>query len=106
MENFERLKTFTDQKGNPFKIITLPMPEPVHYRYPDAKSPERLPASYANFYITNTHVIVPTFNSRYDGQAVEIIQKLFPDRKVVGLYAYDILVGLGGFHCLTMQVPS
>lgn len=106
MENFERLKTFTDQNGNPFKVITLPMPEPVYYKYPDKKQPDRLPASYANFYITNTHVIVPTFNSKYDEPAVEIIQKLFPERKVIGLYGYDILVGLGGFHCLTMQVPQ
>ena len=106
LENFERLKAFTDLKGNPFKIITLPMPEPVYYKYPDSEAPDRLPASYANFYITNNHVIVPTFNSKYDIPAVEIIQKLFPDRKVIGLYAYDILIGLGGFHCLTMQVPA
>ncbi|WP_457643304.1 agmatine deiminase family protein [Persephonella sp.] len=106
MENFERLKTFTDIHGRPFKVITLPMPEPVYYQYPDSDLPERLPASYANFYITNSHVIVPVFNCRYDETALEILQKLFPDRKVVGIYAYDILVGLGGFHCLTMQVPE
>ncbi|SNZ08198.1 agmatine deiminase [Persephonella hydrogeniphila] len=106
MENFERLKNFTDIKGNPFKIITLPMPEPVFYRYPDSDEPERLPASYANFYITNKHVIVPLFNSKQDEIALDILQKVFKDRKVVGIYAYDILVGLGGFHCLTMQVPE
>jgi len=105
MENFERLKLFTDKNGKPFKIITLPMPEPVFYQYPGKDKPERLPASYANFYITNRYVIVPQFNCKYDKQAVEILQKLFVDKKVVGLYAYDIIVGLGGFHCLTMQVP-
>ncbi|NPA58373.1 MAG: agmatine deiminase family protein [Aquificae bacterium] len=106
MENFERLKTFTDLKGNPFRIITLPMPEPVYYQYPDEDKPARLPASYTNFYISNRYVIVPTFNCRQDEQALEIIQKAFPDRKVVGIYAYDIVVGLGAFHCLTMQVPE
>ncbi|MDQ7055518.1 MAG: agmatine deiminase family protein [Persephonella sp.] len=106
MENFERLKGFTDIKGNPLKVVTLPMPEPVYYQYPDADAPYRLPASYANFYITNSHVIVPTFNCKEDEIAVQILQKLFPERKVIGIYAYDILVGLGGFHCLTMQVPQ
>ncbi|NPA17538.1 MAG: agmatine deiminase family protein [Aquificae bacterium] len=106
MENFERLKLFTDINGKPFRVVTLPMPEPVYYQYPTSDKPERLPASYANFYITNKYVIVPLFNCRYDEQAIEILQKLFPDRKVVGLYAYDIIVGLGGFHCLTMQVPE
>jgi len=106
MENFERLKLFTDTSGKPFRVITLPMPEPVYYQYPHSERPERLPASYANFYITNRYVIVPTFNCRYDEQAIEILQKVFPDRKVIGIYAYDIVVGLGGFHCLTMQVPE
>ncbi|WP_457626213.1 agmatine deiminase family protein [Persephonella sp.] len=106
MENFERLKSFTDLRGNPFKIITLPMPEPVFYRYPDSPEPERLPASYANFYITNSHIIVPVFNSKNDEIAIDILQKIFRNRKVTGIYAYDILVGLGGFHCLTMQVPE
>ena len=106
MENFNRLKSFTDTYGKPFKIITLPMPEPVYYKYPDKEEEERLPASYANFYIANRYVIVPVYNCPQDEVALDIIQKVFPDRKVVGLYAYDIVVGLGAFHCLTMQVPA
>ena len=106
MENFNRLKSFTDTDGKPFKIITLPMPDPVYYKYPDKEGEERLPASYANFYITNKYVIVPIYNCPQDEDALEIVQKIFPDRKVVGLYAYDIVVGLGAFHCLTMQVPA
>jgi agmatine deiminase len=105
MENFEILKTFTDKDGKPFKIITIPMPDPVFYKYPGTGKTERLPASYANFYITNKYVIVPVFGSSKDKIALEIIQKVFTDRKVVGIYAYDIIVGLGAFHCLTMQVP-
>lgn len=106
MENFERLKKFTNTDGKPLRIVTLPMPEPIYYQYPDSDAPHRLPASYANFYITNGHVIVPTFNCKNDEIALQILQRLFPERKVVGIYAYDILVGLGGFHCLTMQVPQ
>ncbi|NPA13161.1 MAG: agmatine deiminase family protein [Aquificae bacterium] len=106
MENFERLKQFTDTKGKPFKIITVPMPDPIYYHYPDTDKPYRLPASYVNFYITNNHVLVPTFNCDKDRIALQIIQSVFPDRKVVGIHAYDILVGLGGFHCLTMQIPQ
>lgn len=105
LENFERLKSFTDLSGKPFKIITLPMPEPVCYCYPGDREPQRLPASYANFYISNKYVIVPIFGSKNDEIALDIIQKVFPDRKVIGLNAYDIVVGLGAFHCLTMQVP-
>ena len=106
MENFERLKSFTDINENPFEIITLPMPDPVYYKYPDSKEEERLPASYANFYISNTAVIVPIFNCDKDQIALETLQKLFPDRAVIGIYAYDILVGLGAFHCLTQQIPE
>jgi agmatine deiminase len=105
MENYERLKSFKDLDGNPFNIIKLPMPEPQYYDYPDQKN-YRLPASYANFYITNKYVIVPIFNCKNDKIAIEILQKIFSDRKVVGIYAYDIVIGLGAFHCLTMQIPK
>ncbi len=104
-ENYERLKTFKDINGKPFNIITIPMPEPQYYDYPDEKN-YRLPASYANFYITNKYVIVPIFNCKKDEIALNILQNIFKDRKVVGIYAYDIVIGLGAFHCLTMQIPQ
>ncbi len=106
MENLERLKSFTDMRGRPFNIVTLPMPDPVYYKYPDSEKPERLPASYANFYISNAAVIVPIYNCDKDKIALEKLQNLFPDRAVIGIYAYDILIGLGAFHCLTQQIPS
>ncbi len=106
MENLERLKSFTDKNGNPFNIITIPMPDPVYYRYPDSETLYRLPASYANFYISNKTVVVPVYNCDKDKIALETLKKCFPDREVVGIYAYDIVVGLGAFHCLTQQVPE
>ena len=106
MENLERLKSFTDKNGNPFNIITIPMPDPVYYRYPDSGTLYRLPASYANFYISNKTVVVPIYNCDKDKIALETLKKCFPDREVVGIYAYDIVVGLGAFHCLTQQVPE
>jgi len=98
-ENYEILKTFTDIKGNKLNIIILPMPEPVYYKG------DRLPASYANFYISNKYVIVPIFNCDKDKMALEILQSVFTDRVVVGIDASDIVVGLGTFHCLTQQIP-
>ncbi len=105
MENYERLKTFKDINGKPFNIITIPMPEPQYYDYPDEKN-YRLPASYANFYISNKYVIVPIFNCKHDEIALKTLQEIFNNRKVVGIYAYDIVIGLGAFHCLTMQIPQ
>ncbi|WP_457623688.1 agmatine deiminase family protein [Persephonella sp.] len=104
-ENFERLKYFKNINGKPFNIVTVPMPEPQYYKYPHMDRPYRLPASYLNFYISNKYVIVPTFNCKNDEIALDILRKLFPDRKVVGLYAYDVVIGLGAFHCLTQQIP-
>ncbi|MFN3788320.1 MAG: agmatine/peptidylarginine deiminase, partial [Sulfurihydrogenibium azorense] len=98
-ENYHILKTFTDIHGKPLNIITLPMPDPVYYKG------DRLPASYANFYISNYAVIVPTFRCDKDRLALEILQSVFKDRKVVGIDATDIVVGLGTFHCLTQQIP-
>ncbi len=98
-ENLEILKETN------FNIITIPMPEPQYFDYPDFKN-YRLPASYANFYITNKYVIVPVFDSPQDKEAIEILQSIFVDRKVIGLYAYPIIIGLGAFHCLTMNVPK
>ncbi len=99
-ENFERLVSFKNKEGKPFEIITLPMPEPKYYKG------ERLPASYANFYISNSAVIVPTYNCPQDEEALNILQSIFKDRKVIGLDANPIIVGLGAFHCLTQQIPE
>ncbi len=99
-ENFERLKSFKNKEGKPFEIITLPMPEPRYYKG------ERLPASYANFYISSSAVIVPIYNCPQDQEALDVLQSVFKDRKVIGLDANPIIVGLGAFHCLTQQIPE
>ncbi len=81
------------------RIVTLPFPDPV------VMEGERLPASYANFYIANGVVLVPTFNDRNDRLALNILAELFPDRDVVGIHAVDLVWGLGTLHCLTQQQP-
>lgn len=86
--------------GKKLNIIELPMPRPVYCEG------ERLPASYANFYIANKVVVVPIFNCDRDEKALEIIQKCFPDRKVVGIDSTEIIWGLGSFHCLSQQEPA
>lgn len=99
-ENLETLKTLRLLNGKPLNIVKLPMPSPVIHE------DTRLPASYANFYIANAAVIVPTFRDVNDEKALEIIQGVFPDRKVVGIDSTDIIWGLGSFHCLSQQEPS
>jgi agmatine deiminase len=99
-ENLAALKEMRLLNGEPLNIITLPMPSPVIHE------DTRLPASYANFYIANAAVIVPTFRDANDEKALEIIQKAFPDRKVVGIDSTDIIWGLGSFHCLSQQEPA
>ena len=85
--------------GKQLNIIELPMPDEVIYK------DQRLPASYANFYIANQSVIVPVFNCANDDVALGIIQKAFPDRKVTGIDSTDIIWGLGSFHCMSQQEP-
>ena len=99
-DNLERLQAATDQDGNPLKIVTLPMPRPVVFEG------QRLPASYANFYVANGLVLVPTFNDPADRIALNTLSELFPDRQVVGIHAVDLLWGLGTIHCLTQQQPA
>lgn len=95
----ERLVAARDARGRRLQIIALPMPEPVmHGR-------ARLPASYANFYIATECVLVPTFNDACDQQALGILSELFPDRRVVGIHASELVLGLGTLHCSTQQEP-
>jgi agmatine deiminase len=98
-ENLNLLKSMTDQDGSPLKIVTLPMPRPVCFHG------ERLPASYANFYIANKVVLVPTFNSPPDRLALSTLAKLFPKHEVIGIHCLDLVWGLGSLHCLTQQQP-
>ncbi len=97
LENKEILKSSTLQDGSKLEVIYLPMPLPVKFKG------QRLPASYANFYISNYAVLVPTFNDENDRKALGILSELFPDRKVIGIHAVDLVWGLGTIHCLTHE---
>ncbi|MCQ6958107.1 agmatine deiminase family protein [Mucilaginibacter aquariorum] len=99
-ENLQTLKTMRLFNGKQLNIVELPMPHAVVY------DGQRLPASYANFYIGNAAVIVPTYRSRHDDKALDILQNCFPDRKVIGIDSTDIIWGLGSFHCLSQQEPA
>jgi agmatine deiminase len=98
--NYERLRHLTDQDGRPLRVRILPMPAPVYYEG------QRLPASYANFYIANAVVLVPIFGDPNDGTALQVLQELFPHRRVVGINARELVWGLGAFHCVTQQQPA
>lgn len=100
-DNIERLKSFRDLDGKPFCIVTLPMPAPRYYR-----KDERLPASYANFYIANGIVLLPVFDCPEDKDAIRILGRLFKGRRVVPIDATNLIVGLGTCHCLSQQIPS
>jgi agmatine deiminase len=99
-ENLERLRTMRDPQGRSFRIVELPMPGVVEHEG------QRLPASYANFYIANGTVIVPTFRHKNDRVALEVLQREFPYRKVVGIDSTELIWGLGSFHCITQQEPA
>lgn len=98
-ENYRRLKTLRDQDGRPFEVVPLPMPRPIYF------GDQRLPACYANFYIANGVVIVPSFNDPADARAQSILRELFPGREVIAIHATDLIWGLGAFHCITQQEP-
>jgi agmatine deiminase len=98
-DNYEILRQSSDQDGKPLTVIRLPMPAKV------ADSDERYPASYTNFYIGNTVVVVPVFSDPHDAEALRIIQEIFPDRTVAGIDARAIVEGYGAFHCATQQQP-
>ncbi|MCF1714758.1 agmatine deiminase family protein [Flavihumibacter sp. RY-1] len=105
-ENYELLQTNLKQllqmrllNGKQLNIVELPMPDELVY------DDQRLPCSYANFYIANNYVIVPTFRCTKDDRALQIIQGCFPDREVIGIDSTEIIWGLGSFHCLSQQEP-
>jgi len=99
-ENAARLRELRDQDGRPLQIVELPMPAPVEF------DGQRLPASYANFYIGNRVVLTPVFDDPNDARALATLQGCFPDREVVGIAAVDMVLGLGAFHCVTQQQPA
>lgn len=98
-ENRALLCGMRDQDGHPLTVVTLPMPEPVWF------DGQRLPASYANFYIANKVVLVPTFNDPADRVALDTLASLFPSREIVPIYCRDLVLGLGTLHCMTQQLP-
>lgn len=103
--NYQLLQQATDQDGRPLDVVQLPVPGRVgDERVGDDQA--RLPASYANFYIGNTKVLVPTFGVENDTRALEVLQSVFPDRRVVGINAVGLVYGLGTFHCMSQQQPS
>jgi agmatine deiminase len=99
-ENRERLEGMRLENGSRIEVVDLPMPSPLFF---DGR---RLPASYANFFIANAAVLVPTFNDPQDREALGILSELIRDRPVVGIHAVDLVWGLGTVHCLTRQQPS
>ena len=99
-DNLKLLQKLRLENGKQMDIVELPMPAPLIYE------DMRLPTSYANFYISNNYVVVPTFRDKNDEQALHILERCFPDRNVIGLDSWDIIWGLGSFHCLSQQEPK
>lgn len=99
-ENLRKLKSMRLLNGKQLNIAEIPMPKPVIYE------DQRLPASYANFYIANKAVIVPNFQCREDDRAMRILEECFPGRSIIGIDSVDIIWGLGSFHCLSQQEPA
>ncbi|HEY5885300.1 MAG TPA: agmatine deiminase family protein [Pyrinomonadaceae bacterium] len=106
LENLKRLQKMTDAHGRPFEIVTLPMPGAVGGSSTDNRNLDRLPASYANFYIANNVVLAPIFDDANDQRALETLQRLFPDRRVVGINCEPLVWGMGTIHCVTQQQPQ
>jgi agmatine deiminase len=99
-ENLDRLRAARNRDGQPFRIVELPLPSPVIFEG------QRLPASYANFYIANGLVLVPTFNDANDRHALNTLAELFPRHRIVGIHCVDFIWGLGALHCMTQQQPA
>ena len=98
--NYKKLARMTDQRGRPLQVETLPMPAPVVFRG------QRLPASYANFYIATGIVLVPVFDDPNDRVALNTLAELMPKHKIVPIYCGDLVWGLGTIHCMTQQQPK
>ncbi|HOK77616.1 MAG TPA: agmatine deiminase family protein [Verrucomicrobiota bacterium] len=99
-ENWERIQDLRLEDGSRPEVVPLPMPGPLYF------DGDRLPASYANFYVSNAAVLVPTFNDPNDRIALGTLSELFKDRPVVGIHAVDLVLGFGTLHCLTQQEPA
>ncbi|MFM1767876.1 MAG: hypothetical protein RJA22_405 [Verrucomicrobiota bacterium] len=99
-ENLRLLRGARDQDGRPLRVVELPMPRRLEHEG------QRLPASYANFYIANGLVLVPTYRDPEDARALEILQREFPGRRVVGVDSTELIWGLGSFHCISQQEPA
>ncbi len=99
-ENHERLRKMTTAQGQPLEVISLPMPEPVEM------DGQRWPATYANFYIANDVVLLPTYRQPRDKKAQEILQQAFPSRQIIPIDSVDLIWGQGSFHCITQQQPA
>ena len=105
-DNLLRLRSMTDADDQPFEIVTLPMPGVVGGTSTDSRNLDRLPASYANFYIANGVVLAPIFGHSNDSRALETLVKLFPTRRVVGINCEPLVWGMGTIHCVTQQQPE
>jgi agmatine deiminase len=105
-DNLARLNAMTDMNGRSFDIVTLPMPGVVGGSSTGTRDLERLPASYANFYIANNVVLAPVFGHANDLRAVDTLQKLFPSRRVVPINCEPLVWGMGTIHCVTQQQPQ
>lgn len=105
-DNLRRLQEMTDHQGNPFRIVTLPMPGIVGGESTDSRNLDRLPASYANFYIANNVVLAPVFGHENDARAINSLQQLFSDRKVVPINCEPLVWGMGTIHCVSQQQPK
>ena len=103
--NLERLRAERDAAGRRLEVVELPMPDPVVHLLPDG-SRQRSPASYANFYVANEAVLVPTYRSSTDELALGLLGELFPGRRVVGVDCHDVVLGMGSIHCVTQQQPA
>lgn len=104
-DNLRRLQKMTDTRGRAFEIVTLPMPGVVGGASTDKRNLDRLPASYANFYIANNVVLAPVFGHANDARALETLARVFPDRDVVGINCEPLVWGMGTIHCVTQQQP-
>ena len=105
-DNLQRLRHMTDARGRSFEIVTLPMPGVVGGTSTDSRNIDRLPASYANFYIANDVILAPIFGHSNDTRALDILQRVFPERRVIGINCESLVWGMGTIHCVTQQQPE